>query len=1013
MAGTPIAISGWRSSRVRETISCILCCFVLVLGVCHVAFAFLEHTNHPGWDFVLRHSEATCLKDLRTDPHDIFLGVVQDKFFLPYHFKYEFDDNVLEYRWVIGYPPWEYTLMLPLSFLSLELADSIFKGMEIAALVFLVFFSSRRSARIRAPLWKRLLLAYSVFLLPSDAWYYIFRSGNWSLLFCAGAICLVISLDRKREILAGFVWAFLMIKPQQGIWFAVPLLLRRQFKTIGVAALTCLVASVPPALLCGKTPLELIMEIPKLRLQPFFATALFPPQAFSLVDEYVFPNAALPFGAMLCFGFCLWASWKIRKEGDWFVFLQPTFLCVCAGYPLWHQDWLFYFFPLFFLLETWMGERALPKRIRYCSLLVAVVLLNPLSWIRRDFSWIVGVPMSEVEILAWSTWLLLAFFVRLVQAGFLSPSNHSDSILVSSDVPASPTNESCLGNESRNSIVKSIFPFFIAILLILVCVAFLKNDRLLGIDDADIFLGYAKNLCDGRGISYAMNGVPCEGTTSLLWLLLCALSFSLHLGEAGILAVSLFLLFASQWIWMNTLCRVLPPRRRSPLLFFVYSVILLSSAGYVTWMSITLMDTVLWGFLLAWITSILVTSTSVASIAPRRLIASAIPFALAPWARPEAMLVVPCAISLAVLFRFTHGKSLRAELFHLAAFLLSLSVLTGFRMWYFGYPLPNTYYAKVSPSIVYNIQEGTQYALGYLRSGVFPYLFSICLAVAIIRMIIRLFRKGGDNNGDFNSIDFLWMWCVVLMLPPILSGGDHFKYYRFFQPVWPMVCVMLVYVFSLLPVSRPPRKDEVDIARVIVLFTFVLFSVFSGWRWKPLGCNPGWPRLSPLRNEFSIAEEERKNGILLSRLFRDWEPRPVLGVICGGGISRMYRGPIVDLMGLNNTTIAHYPGKRFGVKNHAAFEPELFASLQVDLMPFEPSPFRSRTLKGMLETESFVSNWRCGQIRKDATGEETPPFFVENGFLARLLSTGEFSFRDSYRFEDGKWKEIKEDSVVD
>ena len=125
----------------------------------------------------------------------------------------------------------------------------------------------------------------------------------------------------------------------------------------------------------------------------------------------------------------------------------------------------------------------------------------------------------------------------------------------------------------------------------------------------------------------------------------------------------------------------------------------------------------------------------------------------------------------------------------------------------------------------------------------------------------------------------------------------------------------------------------------------------------------------------------------------------------------MYRGPIVDLMGLNNTTIAHYPGKRFGVKNHAAFEPELFASLQVDLMPFEPSPFRSRTLKGMLETESFVSNWRCGQIRKDATGEETPPFFVENGFLDRLLATGDFTFRDSYRFEDGFWKIVKEDAA--
>ncbi len=170
---------------------------------------------------------------------------------------------------------------------------------------------------------------------------------------------------------------------------------------------------------------------------------------------------------------------------------------------------------------------------------------------------------------------------------------------------------------------------------------------------------------------------------------------------------------------------------------------------------------------------------------------------------------------------------------------------------------------------------------------------------------------------------------------------------------------------------------------------------------------------SPICQEFLIAKTGRYNGSVLSQIFNGLSKKPVLGVITAGGISRTYSGRIVDLMGLNDTTIAHYPGPRFGMKNHAAFAPELFRELDVDLMPFEPMPFMSKVLKGMLETESFVENWRCGRIRKNGTEEETRSFFVENEFLDRLLSTGDYSFRDSYRFEAGSWKEIKEPAAID
>ena len=355
--------------------------------------------------------------------------------------------------------------------------------------------------------------------------------------------------------------------------------------------------------------------------------------------------------------------------------------------------------------------------------------------------------------------------------------------------------------------------------------------------------------------------------------------------------------------------------------------------------------------------------------------------------------------------------SIRNELIWGIAFLVSLAALTLFRLLYFGYPFPNTFYAKVSPSFVYNVQQGTQYLLDYVRSNSFSYLAAVCFIVVVAKIVLRPFYRGRQQHQGIFRTELLWLWCLVLLLPSVFAGGDHFGYARFFQPVWPLLCVLLVATFSPIVAGKWPKASGVDWARIAILFAFVLFSFFSsGKKW---GKNPGWAVFSPIRIEFWIAETERNNGLVLSEVFNGCSEKPVLGVITAGGISRTYPGRIVDLMGLNNTTIAHYPGNRFGVKNHAAFEPGLFRELGVELMPFKPTPFNSRVLKGMLETESFVENWRCGRIRKNGTEMETPPFFVENGFLDRLLSTGDYSFRDSYRFEDGSWKEIREPAAID
>ncbi|MCJ7812526.1 hypothetical protein MUP95_04305, partial [bacterium] len=159
-----------------------------------------------------------------------------------------------------------------------------------------------------------------------------------------------------------------------------------------------------------------------------------------------------------------------------------------------------------------------------------------------------------------------------------------------------------------------------------------------GVDDANIFFSYAENLAVGNGITYAHNPDRVEGFTSMLWMLICASVFSLGGGESAILVLSVCIVLLTQWILLAAMSRLLSEKNGKawPYEYF-YLILILCSPAYVTWMTITLMDTCLWGLIVvAMIYFVLLPPTSY----QKRLLAF-IPFALAPMARPEGIVVAP------------------------------------------------------------------------------------------------------------------------------------------------------------------------------------------------------------------------------------------------------------------------------------------------------------------------------------------------------------------------------------
>jgi arabinofuranosyltransferase len=478
---------------------------------------------------------------------------------------------------------------------------------------------------------------------------------------------------------------------------------------------------------------------------------------------------------------------------------------------------------------------------------------------------------------------------------------------------------------------------------------------LTGIDDANIFLAYARNIASGQGIVYYAGGERVEGFTSLAWVLLCSLAVGLSSWpEAVLLAANVCFVTITLTTLLSFIRHDLrasrpdvAPRQHVVLLQAALLCWTFLSPSYVLWSITSLMETALWGMILALGT--VTASRSVNRQGPGSNGRIAFLVAAALITRPEGMLVagVWIAARFLALTRLGVGatKALRVSALPVATYIAVSAALLAFRLIYFGYPLPNTFYAKVSPSFLYNLFKGIVYGSDFVLSHTFV---GLALATATV-WVWEFWRQPRGRGKDTRTGDeqdlaawrarmFVFNASLLLaVLPPLLTGGDHFALFRFYQPIWPLLAVPLLGWLSAWGQSAPSlpgigRPGRVSWGIVVVGLLVISFA----------GNVPRWDQVFPSRShlesrvidakvEYRIAGEGRKLGATLNHLFES-DPTVSIGVIMAGGVAVTYRGPVLDLMGLNNVRMGHSAGDRKGRKNHAAFNKEVFFDLSPDVL---------------------------------------------------------------------------------
>lgn len=472
-----------------------------------------------------------------------------------------------------------------------------------------------------------------------------------------------------------------------------------------------------------------------------------------------------------------------------------------------------------------------------------------------------------------------------------------------------------------------------------------------GTDDATITFVYARNIADGYGFVYTPGFERVEGSSSLLWTLLCSLPFHFSRSpESAILVVAFALCVFSVATSLNVLRLLFAENRSSEaraLLIWGVSIamLVLGAPAFFAWNTFALVDMAIWTALIQFAVLLLVRESISDQPSPRRRFAFAAVVSLLVVTRPEAMLLAPAMVGISKFCAPPHLAGLRKRLQYFslatAACLLTMIALTIFRRWYFGFTLPNTYYAKVSPDTSYNLGLGLKYLAVFLTTTC-PWA-SIPI-VSLAGVIVVAFRKVLEARQWPSSVlrpQERGLLTIALVLAvglalPFPSGGDHFPGSRFYQPFLPLLLPGVVHLWLGFDQDARTTRRLAHMAGVVAI-------VIGAVTWLEYG-KTGGPLLA---HPFAVANRGREWGMELNAMLSDLPSPPSVGVTAAGGVGMTFNGRAVDVLGLNWVSMGHSPGDRKGLKDHSAFDASVLLASPPDLFCGSITPPAEATLASL------------------------------------------------------------------
>jgi hypothetical protein len=299
----------------KKALVVVLSAALLAVVAVHVLTCVRSPANRC--DFRLRMNELACVRQ-RINPYDVWSGKVSLPPYYPNTLVGEPPAGCT--KQVNAYAPWEYVAMLPFSLVSEDCAWTIYcllMGVAFAAVLFLPGRLSAEDSFLQA-IVPMLVVAHPVWSNTGV--------GNFGIIVLAASVAMAWAFNRGHDVLAGVFWAIAMLKPQIGLAFAIPLLMKRKIPSCLIAGGLCLALSAVAAVICRSSLVAMLFQGPEANTSFFYGCGTWPYFLCSDITRSRDILAGLLVGVVLCSTM----TGLVRKEKDWFVLLMPAAITSCC-----------------------------------------------------------------------------------------------------------------------------------------------------------------------------------------------------------------------------------------------------------------------------------------------------------------------------------------------------------------------------------------------------------------------------------------------------------------------------------------------------------------------------------------------------------------------------------------------------------------------------------------------------------------------------------------------------------
>ncbi len=349
---------------------------------------------------------------------------------------------------------------------------------------------------------------------------------------------------------------------------------------------------------------------------------------------------------------------------------------------------------------------------------------------------------------------------------------------------------------------KTIYIFVISALLIL----FLFHIKMyfFQCDDAFISYRYADNLAEGHGPVFNP-GERVEGYTNFLWVLILSL-FSLLGIQPEIIAPILSIIAAVSLYGLFVYYNYRHFARSNYDIFtLIAPLFLVTNRSFAVWATGGLETRLFSLFIFIAIMTLILNKSENG----RPLIISALFFSLASLTRPEGILLFGCFFGFYFIRNFKNRNAVRNLIYSLSIFIVLIGSHFIFRYFYYGYPFPNTFYAKVSRA---------WWSSGLIYIFTFFHEYGIYL---LIPPAFLIFSKYYDAHKRSKLIQIILPFAPYLIYL-IYLGGDHFEF-RPIDILIPFIAILIQESLRAAHQFLSEYKRQIKIAWAVygLLFLFL------------------------------------------------------------------------------------------------------------------------------------------------------------------------------------------------